>query len=146
MRNNGTMRAHIQSRIGVKNIWRSGFRCLLAVRAAQVQEAFCAFDLGSHRGERHDCLRNSSARALGILSVVIVLVLIMENEVRFFWWLFLFHLRLTEECAIEGLVPAHGLCKALRGLLFDDVASEAAGSRCLLAATPLCSHLNTNGT
>ena len=84
---------------------------------------------------------------------------------RFFWWLFLFHLRLIEECATEvlasgsrrkpwclfesprelapsfrcdarvfpplrrhaeaqvqhRLVPTHGLCKELHGLLFDAV-------------------------
>ena len=52
---------------------------MLAARAAQIQEAFCAFDLGSHRGGRHGCLRNSCARALGILSIVIVVVVIKEK-------------------------------------------------------------------
>ena len=44
-----------------------------------------------------------SATGVPVLSIVIVVV-IMENEVRFFWWLFLFHLRVIEECAIEVLV------------------------------------------
>ena len=40
------------------------------------------------------------------------------------------------------LVPAHGFGKELHGLLCDAVcASEAAGSRCLLAVALLCSHL-----
>ena len=86
----------------------SSVKDVVAVRAAQIYEAFCVFDLGSHRGARHDCLRNSCARALGILSIVIVVV--MEDEVRFFSWLFLFHLRLIEECDVEVLVAPSFRC------------------------------------
>ena len=50
-----------------ENNWCSGFRWMLAVRAAQIQEAFCAFELGSYRRDRHDWIRDSCARALGIL-------------------------------------------------------------------------------
>ena len=152
---------------------------MLAVRAAQIQESFCAFDFESHRGERNDCLRNSCARALGILSIVMV---VMENEVHFVWWLFcsrsvssnvgsslksvpwrcsrvalaaslgassnvqerwrqafvvmlvFFHLcarvqnpmrherlHCAEAQVQHCLVPTHGLCEELHGLLFDDV-------------------------
>ena len=38
--------------------------------------------------------------------------------------------------AQHRLVPAHGLGKELHGLLFDEYATKAAGSRCLP-----CSHL-----
>ena len=48
------------------------------------------------------CLRNSCPRALGILSTVIVVV-VMEDEVLFLRWLFMFHLRLIEECDVEVL-------------------------------------------
>ena len=85
---------------------------MLALRAAQIQEVFCAFDLGSRRGERHECLCKSCARAHGILSIVIVIVL-MENEVRFFWWwLFFFQpclikcRFLLKECPMEVLADA----------------------------------------
>ena len=54
----GTMQVHLRS---------SGFRWVLSARGAQIQEAFCAFDSGSHRGARDDCLRNSCARDLGML-------------------------------------------------------------------------------
>ena len=107
----GTMQAHFRSCTVPENNWCSGFRWVLAVRAAQIHEAFCVFDLGSHRGARQDCLRNSCARALGILSIVIV-VFIMEKEIRFFWWLFLFHLRPIEECDVEVLVAPSFLCDA----------------------------------
>ena len=103
--------AHLRSCIVPENKWCSGFRWVLAVRAAQIHEAFCVFDLGSHRGARHDCLRNSCARDLGILSIVIV-VIIMEKEIRFFCWLFLFHLRLMEECDVEVLVAPSFRCDA----------------------------------
>ena len=74
-------------------------------------ETFCVFVLGSHRGARHDCLRNSCARDVGILSIVIV-VFIMEKEIRFFCCLFLFHLRLIEECDVEVLVAPSFRCDA----------------------------------
>ena len=45
----------------------------------------------------------------------------------------------TEAQVKHRLVPAHGFGKELHGLLFDAVL-EAAGSRCLLAVAPLCSH------
>ena len=80
----GTMQAHLRSCTVPENNWCSGSRWVLAVRAAQIHEAFCVFDLGSHRGARYDCLRNNCARDLGILSIVIV-VFIMEKEIRFFW-------------------------------------------------------------
>ena len=104
------MQAHLRSCTVPENNWCSGFRWVLAVRAAQIHEAFCVFDLGRHSGARHDCLRNSCARALGILSIVIVVV--MEDEVRFFWWLFLFRLCLIEEGAIEVLVAPSFRCDA----------------------------------
>ena len=53
----------------------------------------------------------SCARDLGILSIVIV-VFIMEKEIRFFWWLFLFHLRPIEECDVEVLVAPIFRCDA----------------------------------
>ena len=48
---------------------------------------------------------------LGILSIVIV-VFIMEKETRFFWWLFMFHLHLIEECDVEVLVAPSFRCDA----------------------------------
>ena len=50
--------------------------------------------------KRLGCLCNSCACAFGIISIV---TFVMEDEVRFLWWLLLFHLRLIEECAIEVL-------------------------------------------
>ena len=57
------------------------------------------------------CLRNSCARALGILSIVIVVV-VMEDEVLFLRWLLLFHLRLIGECDVEVLVAPSFRCDA----------------------------------
>ena len=57
------------------------------------------------------CLRNSCPRALGILSTVIVVVVI-EDEVLFLRWLFMFHLRLIEECDVEVLVAPSFRCDA----------------------------------
>ena len=125
MRNNGTMRAHIRSRIGLENNWCSRFRWMLAARAAQIQEAFCACDFGSHCRKRLRCFCNSCRsvcnscgcfckscpRALGILSIVIVVV-VMEDEVLFLRWLLLFHLRLIEERPIDVLASC-SLRKAL---------------------------------
>ena len=108
------MQAHLRSCIVPEN--NSWLWWMLAVRAAQIQEAFCACDFGSHCRERLRCFCNSCgcfcnscrcfckscSRALGILSTVIVVV-VMEDEVLFLRWLLLFHLRLIEECAIEVL-------------------------------------------
>ena len=66
------------------------------------------------------------SRALGILSIVIVVV-VMEEEVRFLRWLLLLHLRLTEECAIEVLASDS---RRKPWCLFECAREVAPGFRC----------------
>ena len=95
----------------LKTIGAQGFGgCLPCAQRRYTKRSACStWDVTV--GARHDCLRNSCARALGILSIVIVVV-VMEDEVRFFWWLFLFRLCLIEEGAIEVLVAPSFRCDA----------------------------------
>ena len=118
----GTMQAHLRScTVPENNSW---LWWMLAVRAAQIQEAFCACDFGSHYRKRLRCFCNSFVRALVILCIVIV---VMEDEVRFLRWLLLFHLRLIEERAIEVL--ASGSCRK-PWCLFECPRKVAPGFRC----------------
>ena len=99
---------------------------MLAVRAAQIQEAVCACDFGSHCWKRLRCFCNSWLRALGILSILIVVV-VKEDEVRFLRRLLLFHLRLIEECAIEVLASGS---RRKPWCLFECPREVAPGFRC----------------
>ena len=105
MRNNGTMRAHIRSRIGLKTTGAQGIGgCLpYAQRRYKKRSARSTWEAPK---EDDTTASTTAVPVLGILSMVIVVivVVIMENDVRFFRWLFLFHLRLIEEWAIEVLV------------------------------------------
>ena len=89
------MRAHIRSRIGVKTIGDQGFGgCLpYAQRRYKKRSARSTWEATVENGTIASA--TSGARALRILSIVIVVV---ENEVRFVWWLFLFQL-----CLIKGV-------------------------------------------
>ena len=79
------MRAHIRSRIGVCK----QLVIRVSVDACRTRSADTRIVLRVRLGKppwRTERLRNSCARPLGILSIVIVVI--VENEVRFVWWLF----------------------------------------------------------
>ena len=84
----GTMQAHLRSRTVPEDNWCSGFRwCLPYAQRRYTKRSACS-----------------------TWEVAVEHVVAMEDEVRFFSWLFLFHLRLIEECDVEVLVAPSFRC------------------------------------
>ena len=105
----GTMQAHLRSCI----VPEKPFMALVDAcrsRSAHTRSVL-RVRLRQPLSETAQMLPSACPRALGILSIVIVVV-VMEDEVRFLRWLLLFHLRLIEECDVEVLVAPSFRCDA----------------------------------
>ena len=97
----GTMQAHLRSCIGLRTI--HGFGGCLPYAQRRYRKRSARATSAATVGNGSDASATAVPVLYGILSIVTV---VMEDEVRFLWWLLLFHLRLIEECAIEVLASA----------------------------------------